>query len=40
MDAILAGITAWTIEISIAAFILWVMKIEERKVRKRRNNNK
>ena len=40
MDAILAGITAWTIEISIAVFILWVVKIEERKVKKRRNNNK
>lgn len=38
MEAVLAGMTAWTIEISIAVFILWVMKIEERKVKKRKNN--
>ena len=40
MDGLLAGITAWTVEISIAVFILWVMKIEEHKVKKRRKNNK
>jgi hypothetical protein len=40
MQGLLAGITAWTIEILIAVFILWVMKIEECKVKKRRKNNK
>lgn len=38
MDAIKAGLLAWTIEITIAALIFLLLKHEENKVIKRRKN--
>jgi len=37
MDAIYAGLTAWTIELSITAAFLFILKREENKVISRRN---
>ena len=40
MDAVFAGLTAWTIEISVALLGLYILKAEENKVvknRKRKN---
>lgn len=36
MDALKAGLLAWTIEISVAALMFWALKNEEKKVIKRR----
>jgi hypothetical protein len=38
MEAIYAGILAWTIELTIAVSILGILKREERKVIERRKN--
>tara|TARA_Y100001938_G_C8098050_1_gene439494 strand:+ start:1011 stop:1133 length:123 start_codon:yes stop_codon:yes gene_type:complete len=38
MEAIYAGILAWTIELTIAVSILGILKKEERKVIERRKN--
>ena len=38
MDAIKAGLLAWTIEIAVAALIFLLLKHEENKVIKRRKN--
>ena len=40
MEGVLAGLTAWGVELSIAVAILLVLKHEENKVYKRRKNNK
>jgi len=40
MEAILAGTTAWAIEITIALTILYLMKREEEKVIKRRHDKR
>jgi|TARA_R110002020_G_scaffold366329_2_gene578392 hypothetical protein len=39
-DAILAGITAWVIEISIAVFMFMLLRREENKVYERRKNKR
>ena len=38
MEAIYAGILAWTIELTVAVSILGILKREERKVIERRKN--
>ena len=38
MEAIYAGILAWTIELTVAISILGILKREERKVIERRKN--
>jgi|TARA_A100001391_G_scaffold190461_1_gene162928 hypothetical protein len=40
MEGVLAGLTAWGVELAIAVAILLVLKHEENKVYKRRKNNK
>tara|TARA_R100000908_G_C3709647_1_gene116745 strand:+ start:62 stop:181 length:120 start_codon:yes stop_codon:yes gene_type:complete len=37
MKAVFAGMMAWAIELSIAAVLLFILKIEEKKVISRRN---
>lgn len=38
MEALYAGLTAWSIEISIALLMLFLLKLEENKVFKNRKN--
>ena len=40
MKAVYAGMLAWVIELSIAAFFLFVLKREENKVFSRRNKER
>ena len=39
-DAILAGITAWAIEVTIAVFMFMLLRREENKVYERRKNKR
>tara|TARA_B100000287_G_C20231173_1_gene622172 strand:- start:351 stop:485 length:135 start_codon:yes stop_codon:yes gene_type:complete len=39
-DAVLAGITAWVIEVAIAIFMFMLLRREENKVYERRKNKR